>query len=82
MSHQAQTRSAPRRSCGADRSGVGIRQVAVRGLLTGLLVGITVAAAFLPVGRWGGESAHGSGPLRGGRGSALAGAPTPNVRRG
>jgi magnesium transporter len=32
--------------------GVGIGQVAVRELLTGLLVGITVAAAFLPVGLW------------------------------
>jgi magnesium transporter len=32
--------------------GVGIRQVAVRELLTGLLVGITLAAAFLPVGLW------------------------------
>jgi magnesium transporter len=32
--------------------GVGIRQVAVRELLTGLLVGITVAAAFVPVGLW------------------------------
>jgi magnesium transporter len=32
--------------------GVGIGQVAVRELLTGLLVGITVAAAFVPVGLW------------------------------
>jgi magnesium transporter len=32
--------------------GVGIRQVAVRELLTGLLVGMTVAAAFVPVGLW------------------------------
>jgi magnesium transporter len=32
--------------------GVGIRQVALRELLTGLLVGITVAAAFVPVGLW------------------------------
>jgi magnesium transporter len=32
--------------------GVGIGQVAVRELLTGLLVGITVAVAFLPVGLW------------------------------
>jgi magnesium transporter len=32
--------------------GVGIGQVAVRELLTGLLVGITLAAAFLPVGLW------------------------------
>jgi magnesium transporter len=32
--------------------GVGIRQVAVRELLTGLLVGATLAAAFVPVGLW------------------------------
>jgi magnesium transporter len=32
--------------------GVGIGQVAVRELLTGLLVGTTVAAAFVPVGLW------------------------------
>jgi magnesium transporter len=32
--------------------GVGIRQVASRELLTGLLVGTTVAAAFVPVGLW------------------------------
>jgi magnesium transporter len=32
--------------------GVGIRQVVVRELLTGLLVGVTLAAAFLPVGLW------------------------------
>ena len=32
--------------------GVGIRQVARRELLTGLLIGTTVAAAFLPVGLW------------------------------
>jgi magnesium transporter len=32
--------------------GVGIGQVAVRELLTGLLVGTTLAAAFVPVGLW------------------------------
>jgi magnesium transporter len=32
--------------------GVSIRQVAVRELLTGLLVGIILAAAFLPIGLW------------------------------
>jgi magnesium transporter len=32
--------------------GVGIRQVVGRELLTGLLVGTTLAAAFLPVGLW------------------------------
>ena len=32
--------------------GVGIGQVAVGELLTGLLVGLTLAAAFLPVGLW------------------------------
>jgi magnesium transporter len=32
--------------------GVGIGQVAARELLTGLLVGMTMAAAFVPVGLW------------------------------
>jgi magnesium transporter len=32
--------------------GVGIRQVAARELLTGLLVGTTLAVAFVPVGLW------------------------------
>jgi len=32
--------------------GVGVRQVVWRELLTGLLVGVTLAAVFLPVGLW------------------------------